>query len=63
MHKAAIFYFSGTGNTWWVADKIKKQLDNMNINAEIVSIDSIDKKKANWWIKSSDLVFFWLAGI
>lgn len=58
MYKSVIFYFSGTGNTWWVADKIKKQLDARNINADIVSIDSVDAKKANWWIKSADLVFF-----
>ena len=58
MYKAVIFYFSGTGNTWWVADKIKKQLDNRNINADIVSIGSVDKKKANWWIKTADLVMF-----
>lgn len=58
MYKSVIFYFSGTGNTWWVADKIKKQLDAMNINADIVSIDSVDAKKANWWIKTADLVFF-----
>lgn len=58
MYKAVIFYFSGTGNTWWVADKIKKQLDAKNINADTVSVDSVDAKKANWWIKASDLVFF-----
>ncbi len=58
MFKAAIIYFSGTGNTWWAADKIKKQLDSRNINADIVSIDTLDAKKANWWIKTADLVIF-----
>ena len=58
MYRAVIFYFSATGNTWWVADKIKKQMDAKNINADIVSIDSIDAKKANWWIKTADLVLF-----
>ncbi len=64
MYKATIFYFSGTGNTWWTADRIKKQLDAKNINAETVSIDSLmnedgtDTKKADWLIKSSDLIFF-----
>jgi hypothetical protein len=51
MYKSVIFYFSGTGNTWWVADRIKKQLDAKNINADAVSIDKLDAKKANWWIK------------
>jgi ferredoxin/flavodoxin len=58
LFKSVIFYFSGTGNTWWAADRIKKQLDAKNINADIVSIDSVDPKKADWWIKASDLVFF-----
>ena len=58
MYKAVIFYFSGTGNTWWVAEKIKKQLDSRNINAYTVSVEKTDAKKADWWIKSADLVFF-----
>lgn len=58
MYKSVVFYFSGTGNTWWVADRIKKQLDAININADTVSIDKVDAKKANWWIKTADLVFF-----
>jgi flavodoxin/Pyruvate/2-oxoacid:ferredoxin oxidoreductase delta subunit len=58
VYKSVIFYFSGTGNTWWVADRIKKQLDARNINADTVSIDTVDAKKANWWIKTADLVFF-----
>ncbi|MGI5849527.1 MAG: EFR1 family ferrodoxin [Christensenellales bacterium] len=58
MYRAVVFYFSATGNTWWVADKIKKELDAKNINADTVSIDSIDARKANWWIKTADLIFF-----
>lgn len=58
MYRAVIFFFSGTGNTWWVADRIKKQLDAKGINADIVSTDSVDSKKADWWIKSADLVLF-----
>ena len=58
MHKAVVFYFSGTGNTWWVADQIAKQLDARDINADTVSIDTVNPKKADWWIKAADLVFF-----
>lgn len=58
MYKAVIFYFSGTGNTWWVADKIKRQLDSKNVNADTVSIERVDTKKADWWIKTADLIFF-----
>lgn len=58
MYRAVIFFFSGTGNTWWVADRIKKQLDAKGINADTVSIDTLTPKKADWWIKSADLVVF-----
>ncbi len=56
MYTAVIFYFSGTGNTWWVADRIKRQLDAKNINASAVSIDTLTSKKADWWLKTADLV-------
>lgn len=58
VYKAVVFYFSGTGNTWWVAKQIKKQLDVKSINADIVSVDTVNPKQADWWIKSSDLVLF-----
>ncbi len=58
MHTAVVFYFSGTGNTWWVADRIIRQLDASNINASAVSIDTLTPKKADWWIKTADLVLF-----
>jgi flavodoxin/NAD-dependent dihydropyrimidine dehydrogenase PreA subunit len=58
MYKAVIFFFSGTGSTWWVADRIQKQLDACGINADIVPMDSVDAKKADWWIKTADLVLF-----
>jgi len=58
MYTAVVFYFSGTGNTWWVSDRIKRQLDAKNINASAVSIDTLTPKKADWWIKTADLVLF-----
>lgn len=58
MHTAVVFYFSGTGNTWWVADRIIRQLDASNINASAVSMDTLTPKKADWWIKTADLVLF-----
>jgi ferredoxin/flavodoxin len=58
MYRAVIFFFSGTGNTWWVADRMQKQLDARGINADIVPMGSVDAKKADWWIKSADLVIF-----
>jgi ferredoxin len=37
---ATIFYFSGTGNTWWIADLIKKEFDANNIPTMAFSIES-----------------------
>ncbi len=56
MYRAVILFFSGTGNTWWVADRIKKQLDQKGINADTVSVDTLTPAKADWWIRSADLV-------
>ncbi len=58
MYRAVVFFFSGTGNTWWVADKIQKLLDAKGVNADAVSIDSLTPQKAGWWIKAADLVLF-----
>ena len=58
MYRAVILFFSGTGNTWWVADRIKKQLDQRGINADTVSVDTLTPQKADWWIRSADLVLF-----
>jgi ferredoxin/flavodoxin len=35
-----IFYFSGTGNTWWVANELKTQLISIGHDTEILSIES-----------------------
>lgn len=40
-----IFYFSGTGNTWWVSNKIKEYFENRGHNAEMISIE---KENINW---------------
>jgi len=56
VYRAVILFFSGTGNTWWVADRIKKQLDQRGINADTVSVDTLTPAKADWWIRTADLV-------
>jgi len=58
MKKCVIFYFSGTGNTKWVADRIKKCLEAAEIDTRTVSIDTLDDKKAAWHLKSADIVGF-----
>ena len=35
-----IFYFSGTGNTWWCATKLKRELEHLGTNVEIYSLEN-----------------------
>ena len=40
MKKIAMFYFSGTGNTKWVAEKLAEKLNKQGFEIEIKSIDN-----------------------
>ncbi len=42
--KISIFYFSGTGNTWWVSQKIKSIFNKKNHQTEIYSIENNEFK-------------------
>ena len=35
-----IFYFSGTGNTWWVSTELKKELEVLNNSVEMHSLEN-----------------------
>lgn len=35
-----IFYFSGTGNTWWVSSELKKDLEGLGESCEIYSLEN-----------------------
>lgn len=41
----AIFYFSGTGNTWWVSEKLKTTFEE---KGHTVSLYSIERKDIDW---------------
>ena len=43
MRNASIFYFSGTGNTWWTSVQLQKHLSAEGIQAETVSIEAPEK--------------------
>lgn len=45
--KISIFYFSGTGNTWWVTQKIKEIFEE---KGHFVELYSIERKDLNWEI-------------
>ena len=56
MKNAIIFYFSGTGNTWWVSTRLAEHLNSLGFNAAAVSIEQ-DQALLNARIADCDLVF------
>lgn len=58
MRKAVIFYFSGTGNTWWGAKKIGQKLKDAAMKVRVVSIEKVNKEEADKLIEASDIVGF-----
>jgi ferredoxin len=50
--KGILFYFSGTGNTKWVADRFKEQFNLNNIDLKLVNIESLEEIS----IKSCDFL-------
>jgi ferredoxin/menaquinone-dependent protoporphyrinogen IX oxidase len=43
--KIVIFYFSGTGNTWWASTELKKELEHLNNSVEMYSLENPDLLK------------------
>lgn len=58
MRKAAIFFFSGTGNTWFVAKRISIALCKKDIKSNVYSIDALEKDEINKIISENDLIVF-----
>ncbi|MGL4363277.1 MAG: EFR1 family ferrodoxin [Cellulosilyticaceae bacterium] len=58
MKKAVIFYFSGTGNTWWVAKRIGQKLKDEYMKIRTCSIEQVSVEEANELISVSDVVGF-----
>lgn len=38
--KIILFYFSGTGNTWWVSSQLKMELENLGHTLEMYSLEN-----------------------
>lgn len=53
-----IFYFSGTGNTWWASNKLVEELKIKGRTAECHSIEMLDKDATAELIENSDAVLF-----
>lgn len=58
MEKIVIFYFSGTGNTWWVSEELALQFAKLGHIAEAYSIETVSVEKAAAMIDAVDMVGF-----
>ncbi len=56
--QAVIFYFSGTGNTWWVSEELSHQLTGRGLKTKAYSIEKISQKEAVALMEQSDLAGF-----
>ena len=54
----AVFYFTGTGNTKWVAGTIEEIFAKRGTNIKTYNIETLDVEKANDIIKNSDICGF-----
>ncbi len=54
MKKIIIYYFSGTGNTWWAANELQKQLIKQEHQVECYSIERISNENIMEQIKYVD---------
>lgn len=53
-----IFYFSGTGNTWWVSEELVSQFTKLDRSARAYSIETLSVDEASKLISNSEIVGF-----
>lgn len=58
MNRMVVFFFSGTGNTWWVSEQIVENLHKKGVSAQALSIEALSVADAEAFINESDLVGF-----
>ena len=58
MKRSIIFYYSGTGNTWYVANKMKYYLSSNTGKCEILSIEDISRLTVQTKINNADIIGF-----
>jgi len=56
--EVVIFYFSGTGNTWWVSEELVRQFAKLGRPARAYSIETLSIDEAAELISSSDITGF-----
>lgn len=54
--KISVFYFSGTGNTWWVCNEFMKLAKERNHSVQLYNIEKPDEFKLNHIMSDSDVL-------
>lgn len=52
----SIFYFSGTGNTWWASERIAEELITHGFRANTYSIEQVKGKETDVLIEQSSII-------
>lgn len=50
--KAVIFYFSGTGNTWWVSTQLKEGLEKRSCSVDMYSLENSVLRENNFVLEA-----------
>ena len=53
---ATLFYFTGTGNTWWCAKTLSEQLELLGVSLSIQSIEQVDRASTLALIENSEFI-------
>ena len=53
-----IFYFSGTGNTWWVSQELVRQFEKLGRTARAYSIEAVSADEAEALISAASITGF-----
>jgi len=53
-----IFYFSGTGNTWWASNKLEEELTNRGRTVEMHSVEVLSAEKTAELIEDAETIIF-----
>jgi len=56
--RVAIFYFSGTGNTWWVANELTDEIRTSGCLVTTQSIEVVDQATAHRLVAEADVIGF-----
>jgi ferredoxin/flavodoxin len=52
----SIFFFSGTGNTWWVSELLARKLNRLGFKSQSYSIEQVNEKEINNLTLASDVI-------